>query len=301
MSVNLMRLLALCAAAPALLAACSPAWVSPLERDHPLAGRILDVRAHAYLSPDEAIRRAAAARTVILGEAHDNPDHHRLQAEVLAAMLRAGRRQALAMEQFDREHQAALDGTLRSGERDAERIADAGKFDRRGWNWPDYRPLVELAAAHSLPILAANLSREDARALMRSGRVAEGLKPASAELRARLEHDIVEGHCGVRPPENVLRGMVEAQRARDAQMAATLEGAGEAGAVLIAGAGHARRDRGVPAYLSGAAREQTLAIAFVEVEAGRADPGSEYDGLFDVVWFTPRAAREDPCKNFRLP
>ena len=298
---QIVRRLALCAVAGAALAGCAPAWLSPLEREHPLAGRILDARTGRYASRHDLLQRAAGARFVILGETHDNPDHHRLQAEVLAAMLRAGRAPALAMEQFDREHQAALDQALQRGERDPERIADAGRFNRKGWGWPFYRPLVALAAVNRLPVLAANLSREDARALMRSGRSADGLGPAPAPLRAALERDIVEGHCGRRPPETVLSGMIEAQRGRDALMASVMERAGNAGAVLIAGLGHARRDRGTPVHLSDEARGRLLVIAFIEVESGAADPVSyvrgDAAGSFDLVWFTPRAAREDPCAN----
>jgi uncharacterized iron-regulated protein len=250
--------------------------------------------------PFEAmLERAVQSRLVILGETHDNPEHHRLQARILAAMLQAGRSPALAMEQFDHEHQTALDAARRHGERDPERIADAGRLERKGWSWPDYRPLVELAIANDLPIVAANLSREEARSLARMGRPAEGLGPANSELRARLERDLVEGHCGRRPA--TLAGLIEAQRARDAHMAAALERSGERGAVLIAGAGHARRDRGVPIYLPAAARKQLLVIAFVEVESGRSELGAYAgEGLvasYDVVVFTPRAARVDPCES----
>ncbi|MBS0338131.1 MAG: ChaN family lipoprotein [Proteobacteria bacterium] len=254
-----------------------------------------------FVTREALFERAAAARFVMLGEAHDNPDHHRLQAEVLAALRKAGRSPALAMEQFDREHQAALDAARARGVRDPERIADAGRFDRKGWNWPQYRPLVQEAVAASLPLLAANLSREDARALMKAGRPAAGLAPAPPALRASLEQDIVEGHCGHRPSASVLAGMVEAQRARDAQMAAVLAGTDARGAVLIAGAGHTRHDRGVPAYLPADLRRDVLAIGFLEVEAGRTEPRPEYADLYDLVWFTPRAEREDPCKNLRMP
>jgi uncharacterized iron-regulated protein len=284
-----------------LLFGCATSRLALLGEGHPLVGRVWDVREGREISAEALSARASASRLVILGETHDNPEHHALQARILAAMLQAGRSPALAMEQFDRQHQTALDAARRRGERDPERIADAGRFDRKGWRWADYRPLVELAIANDLPIVAANVSREEARAVARTGRPADGLAPATPELRAALEGDLVEGHCGKRPAPAVLAGMIEAQRARDARMAAALEGSGERGAVLIAGAGHARRDRGAPAYLSGSARGELLAVAFVEIEPGRnelrAYPGETLASSYDLVQFTPRAAREDPCKD----
>ncbi len=284
-----------------LLAACAPVYLSPLERDHPLVGRIWDTRAAAFVTPEDAIERATAARLVLLGEIHDNVDHHRLQERVLAAMLKAGRSPSIAMEQFDREHQPALDAARAQAVRDPERVADAGRFDRKGWNWPLYRPLVARALDANLPLLAANVSREEARAVVRSGHPAAGLAAAAPDLRAALEQDIVNGHCGYRPPSAMLAGMVEAQRARDAGMAAALARADARGAVLIAGAGHVRRDRGAPAYLPADLRDVALAIAFLEVEAGQPAPRPGFANQFDLVWFTPRAERPDPCKNFRLP
>jgi uncharacterized iron-regulated protein len=285
-----------------LISGCAASPPSPSEGPA-LAGRIWDTHSAREVSYDAVLERAALARFLILGETHDNGEHHLHQAEILSAMLRAGRRPVLVMEQFDRENQAALDDALRRGERDPERIADAGRFDRKGWRWPDYRPLVELAIANALPIIAGNVSREEGRAIARSGRPAEGLANAPRELRVALERDIVEGHCGMRPREAVLAGMVEVQRARDARMAAALESAGERGAVLIAGAGHARRDRGAPLYLSAEARSSLLVIAFVEVEPGKTRPDAYADlaARYDLVWFTQRAEREDPCAKLPSP
>ena len=288
-----------------LLTACSTGWNSAARPDFaggaPGDGPILDTRTGGSLSRGDVMRRAIASPFVILGEVHDNAAHHRLQAEILKAMLDAGRLPALAMEQFDLQHQPTLEAARARGERDPERLADAGRFDRKGWRWPDYRPLVELAALNGLALLAANLSRADARALMKSGLPAQGIAVAAQAQRNALEQDIIEGHCGIRPPPAMLSGMVEAQRARDARMAETLRSAGGSGAVLVAGAGHARRDRGVPSYLPAAAREKLLSIGFVEVARDGALPTADYAGIYDLVWYTPRATRDDPCKNLRLP
>ena len=97
--------------------------------------------------------------------------------------------------------------------------------------------------------------------------------------------------------------MSAAQRARDATLGeSVLEGAKDGRAVLIAGAGHVRTDRGAGAWLAQRRPDKRLvAIAFVEVEDG-SDAPADYaarfhaDTLpFDYVWFTPRASNDDPC------
>jgi uncharacterized iron-regulated protein len=130
--------------------------------------------------------------------------------------------------------------------------------------------------------------------------------PAGAE--AALVDELVESHCGHLPKEHAA-GFVTAQRLRDGEMAAQMaSGATPSGAVLIAGNGHVRADRGVPWLL--AAREPTaklFALAFVEVEAGLVTPES-YAALFhakslpvDAVWFTPALDDEDPCAGMKAP
>jgi len=261
-----------------------------------LAGRIWDARAERYIAPEELFQRAAQSRHVLLGETHDNAEHHRLQLRMLEALAGRGETRVLAMEQFDSERQAALDAARATGA-DAERLADAAQFERKGWNWPLYKPLVEFALAHGWPLAGANLSRTDARTVV-ADPMRSGLAPPSPALLAGLERDIVEGHCGAAPPAARLAGMVEAQRARDARMAAVLA-AQRTGTVLIAGIGHVRRDRAVPVYLGSS---DVLSVGFLEVQEGKRAPRDYFDGFatpasFDYAWFTPRAQREDPCKG----
>jgi uncharacterized iron-regulated protein len=98
--------------------------------------------------------------------------------------------------------------------------------------------------------------------------------------------------------------MVLAQRARDSALAESLL-AGADGGVLIAGTGHVRNDRGVPAYLRRRVPDATIAtLAPLEVRAEWTQPSDyarAYGGAlpFDWVWFTPRMDDEDPCARFR--
>ena len=88
------------------LAACAG---QPTLQDHPLTGKIWDPHAAAFVSTDELFQRAARAHHVILGETHDNPEHHRLQRVVLDALAARGGTRRLAMEQLDSEYQTAID------------------------------------------------------------------------------------------------------------------------------------------------------------------------------------------------
>jgi len=262
------------------------------QTEHPLQGRIWDARVQQFITEDALYLRAAAARYVLLGEKHDSEAHHARQLDMLKGLAALGAKPALALEQLDAEYQAALTQAQRAGQTDAEALADAGQLNRKGWRWPMYKDLIAFAAQRQWPLLAANLSRAEARKIA-VGEVAPTLPAATPEQQAALEDDVVQGHCGYRPDPARLAGIVAAQRARDARMAQTLDAEGGP-VVLIAGAGHVRADRAVPRYLAEPAR--ALVIAMVETSAGRSQP-ADYDlAGFDLLWFTVAGPEQpDPC------
>ncbi len=291
----------------------APPWQTRLHADHPLVGVVWDVAAGKPIAPAELARRLSRERFVLLGERHDQPDHHALQAWLVAALAARGRRPVVAFEMFDRSQEEALQRHLAASPRDAAGIGAAVGWERSGWpDWPLYQPIAEAALNAGIPVVSANLGREETRALSRGG--AAALDPALAlrlglaaplpeAQRAAMEAEIVEGHCG-HAPGHVLGAMVEVQRARDAHMAAALRTAAAAhdGAVLIAGNGHLRRDHAVPARLleqdPGA---RAVSVAILEVIPGEDDP-AEYAGTparYDYLWFTPRLDDEDACEKFK--
>ncbi|MEO8134882.1 MAG: ChaN family lipoprotein [Betaproteobacteria bacterium] len=264
---------------------------------------------------DALLRDLASARFILLGEVHDNPEHHRLQADVLRAMVAQGRRPALAMEQLDREFQPAIDAALARPRASADAIATAGGFDRTGWTWDFYAPLLAVATDERLPVLAINLSRNRTRDVARQGFASLGASAVAGlaldrtwapARQAIMDREIADGHCG-KLPAAALPRMVDVQRARDATMADALIGLAGAGAVVIAGAGHVRNDIGIPIYMASRLPGQRLvSVGFVEVDAGRnavsdhvRPPASTMP--FDYVWFTSTADREDPCAGFAMP
>lgn len=258
---------------------------------HALEERIWDVGAGQFISPRQAFERAGASRYVLLGEKHDSAIHHARQLQVLQALTDQGHSPALALEQIDVKHQPALTAAQNTGTTEAEALASAGQLNRDGWRWPMYKALITHAAKHQWPLLAANLSRADARDIA-LGKVAPKLPVLSSTQMTHMEDDVVEGHCGHHPAPQLLARIVAAQRARDLQMAQVLDSV-PGPVVLVAGAGHVRTDRAVPIYLTEPSR--ALAIAFVEVADDQVNPGDYDSAGFDLLWFTAATPRPDAC------
>lgn len=288
-------------------------WESPIGRTQPLAGRIWDIRAAAFVEPRTLVERLAASRWVLLGERHDNPDHHALQARLVRELAAKGRRPAVGFEMFSTDDAPAIARYLVGSAKNAAGLGAAVGWPRSGWpDWRLYEPIAQAALDARLPIVATNLSRAATEALRRNG--LGGLGPVMLRqlkldapppaVRAAIAGVIREAHCG-QTPDAALDRLVDVQWARDARMAEALARAGRRdGAVLIAGAGHVRRDLGVPAHLERHAPGTTIAaVAMLEVEAGAtapADYAARHGGAlpFDYVWFTPRIDDTDPCEKF---
>lgn len=243
---------------------------------------------------------------VLLGEVHDNPIQHSLRLQVLRRAFEAGWRPAIAMEQFDREHQVDIEQARLERPRDAdyliEKAAPEHGKSMNGWNWEYYRPYVALALQYGVPLLAANLSRKDAQKAIELGYSAVfddameqllGLDRQRPELQQAQENEIDAGHCHTLPKE-LLPAMARAQLARDAVMAGVLRDHAAQGAVLLAGDGHARRDMGVPNWFDPTRLARVFTVGFLE----RDDPGRPASA-FDAVVITEGAPRPDQCAKLR--
>lgn len=274
---------------------------------------------HVDTACERAFHAALEADVVLLGELHGHPDHHALQLRWLQAFAATGRLPVLAMEIFDFDDQPALDAAVRAvfesglasrwddgpqwrappseAGAPADALADAVSMADRGWPWKHYRPLVDQALRSGWPIVAINLSADEARRVAVDGydavpRVAEWRETTTVldtpwpDARVERWLDVAyDAHCAMVPREQ-LEGFLRAQRARDLGMALAirraLEQARQAASsggrpVVIATLGreHARRDYAVPAVLEalGMARTQVWALGMDEVSADGALAG----------------------------
>lgn len=171
--------------------------------------RIYDA-AGSPASFEAMIKAAAKVNAVFVGESHNDPLAHFLEAEILKAFHREYRSDGtrctviLSLEMFERDVQTVLDEYL-SG------LITEMHFmnDTRIWgNYPsDYRPLIEFARENSIPVLAANAPRRYVNRVSRLGPQAlADLSPAAKKWLPPLP-------C--RPPSPAYRKKLENLREKE--------------------------------------------------------------------------------------
>ena len=321
-------------------------WTSHKNENNPLVGKIWDVSDKTYLTPFELARKLAIFDYILLGEIHDNPDHHRLQAWLIRNIVYQDRHPAIVMEminldqaQIVADYRKRRNKAWREGYQEAKRkkklrqwrraqaklrrggpSARAEKFgaaigwEKSGWpDWKFYQPIARAAFAEHLPLKAGDPAKTDIRIVSQQGFAALGNareKFLALDLslgpkrQSDLLSEIKSSHCNLLP-EKLIPKMANVQRYRDAVMADQLLNVGiTTGAVLIAGNGHVRQDRGVPWYIQKRdpyATQASLMIIETDEKTSKPDDliAKDPDGkpVADFVWYTPSKKRADPCKG----
>ena len=138
--------------------------ISPLNTLYDF--RIIDSQSEERLNISQLAKRLKQADVVFLGEFHGNHASHLLQAQLQAELFSQRSNQVLTMEQFTTDYQDVLDHYFDEeiGEKLLIKQADAWR------NYTaSYRPLIEFAKHHSLPVYAANAPAGYVRCVGRHG------------------------------------------------------------------------------------------------------------------------------------
>ena len=260
-------------------------WQATELRGHPLVGKIWSRAAAGFVSLDGLAVAIGQADYALLGEVHDNPDAHRLQAWALRQRAASGRSPVVVMEMLDEDQKAVLDrvfgnngspsgsaadrnkagrfavaGTSGAGNKAAKTIDAATLLKQLGWDksgWPDariYRPIFEAVLDTGGRFYPGSAPRRLVREIGKTG--FKGLKPAQikallldqtlpAKQIDELVRELKEGHCNMLP-DQAIPAMVKVQRFRDAKMARVMVDAG-----FSAPAGRQKNDIGKATLIAG--------------------------------------------------
>ena len=280
-------------------------WQAPLLQEHPMAGKIIDLQSQQVISEEELLQSLKETPLVMIGEKHDNKDHHQLENRLLNALLDRPIKPAVIFEMLNEQHKEKI-ATLRSTD-SLPTLKTKLEWKKTGWPWQDYGPLFQLTTQLKAPLIAGNIGRERIQAIYKQE--SDALKDARFDTLPLIEPDVRDtihqhlylDHCELMPKER-LAPMVDIQLAKDASMAsAMLDQRTDSGSILIAGNFHVRKDLSVPLHLE--ERQSQLATAVVMLAEVKKDKYKPTDyGSFeeaDYLWLTPKQNNKDYCEEMR--
>lgn len=266
-----------------------PAWQSSEGLTHAELGHIIDLASGQAISPEQLVQRLAGAPRVLVGEKHDNPDHHALQLWLLRALQGQRVQGSLLLEMLQPEQQPLVDKV--QGQPVPADLPKALAW-QDGWDWQLYGPIVHEALQQRVPLLAANLSPGEMRQAYRQPASLTGERSNAPAVKAALLEQVRTGHCGMLP-ENQLPAMLAVQQQRDRRMAERLQAAPQP-ALLFAGAYHVRKDLGIPLHLADLGATGESKVLLLAEVGERIEPGEA-----DYVWYTAAMPEQDYCAQLR--
>ncbi len=280
----------------------------------PAAWTTLDGVAPRPALAADVLAGMAKKDVVLLGENHDDEDHHRWQAQVLAALHAQRPDMVIGFEMFPRRVQPALDDWV-AGKLTVRQFLEQSQWESV-WKLPAelYLPLFQFARVNRIPMVALNVDQKLIRSIGEKGWDAvpeaerEGVgraapaPPAYREFLLEVYGEHPTGHARngakAKSTDAAFGRFVESQIAWDRAMAEALaraRGRGSAGAtplvVGVMGSGHIRHGHGVPHQLKdlGVKSVGTLLPVGAGVDCKELRPG-----LADAVFAVPEPAKVAP-------
>lgn len=218
---------------------------------------VYDLEHEQLLTDSQALQRLQSARIVLVGEHHNNADHHLAQLQVIQALHRAGRKVAIGMEMFRKDSQQVLDQWT-SGRMEEQQFLEVFN-DNWTFGWKLYRPILAYARDNRIPVVGLNVPRKITLQV-----AYHGFQSLNSEQKGSLEGIV----CDVTPEyRNFIQRaygahghsrmkfeqFCEAQLVWDSVMALNaidyLKQNDERIMVIVAGSGHAHK-LGIPTQLA---------------------------------------------------
>lgn len=197
------------------------------------------------------------ARVVCVGEQHTDPHHHWVQLRVLDELTRCahdGVEWALGFEMFQRPYQATLDDYAAGSIDDRVLLAKTEWRERWRFDWKLYAPMVRMAVARNVALVALNIQTELRKKFSKKG--VDTLTEEESALIPELDLEnaahkawfaaMMSGHPGEDgedgPDQETIDRIYKVQVLWDETMADTaakwIAGADNRRIVILAGNGH---------------------------------------------------------------
>lgn len=142
------------------ISACSNMGVLPADTAALNPAQATPVTATDDSSFSALVNEISSRRVVYIGETHDRYDHHLNQLAVIEHLYRTGVDFAIGTEFFQRPFQQHLDDYIAGDIDEKSLLKRSGYYQNWGYDFRLYRPVVEFARQHGIPLVALNAPSE---------------------------------------------------------------------------------------------------------------------------------------------
>jgi len=115
---------------------------------------------HGTFSTHDVLQRLADKRVILLGEHHDNQEHHRWELQTLAALYGQHPNMVIGFEMFPRRVQPALDRWVRGELSEKEFLKQTDWNTVWSYDAAMYMPIFNFARMNRIPMYAINMDRK---------------------------------------------------------------------------------------------------------------------------------------------
>lgn len=246
---------------------------------------IVDLHSGQKLTPQQLLAKLRDRPRVIVGEKHDNLQHHQIEQWLVESLPRQRTQGSVLMEMITPSQQDkvnAVKDQLKQGKTlTGQQITEQTAW-QKGWKWELYSGVTTAALAGSYPLLSANLDRSEIKKFYQHPLAVTGALSTQPSVREVIAKTIEESHGGKLEPKQA-EAMLAIQQQRDRRMAESLLAA-PTPALLIVGGYHANRALGVPLHVEDIAPMTELTVVMLAEEGVKVDKSNA-----DFVWYTRKA------------
>ncbi|MCH9814765.1 MAG: ChaN family lipoprotein [Epsilonproteobacteria bacterium] len=117
----------------------------------------------------EIIETIKDTKVIFAGESHDKFSHHLNQLRIIQLLHQKGQKVAIGMEMFQRKFQTVIDDYLHDKISLKTFLKQSQYYQRWGFDYNLYRPIIDFAKQNHIPIIALNLERELTKKISKGG------------------------------------------------------------------------------------------------------------------------------------
>jgi len=129
----------------------------------------------------EVIDDVSDTKIIYVGEQHTNFSHHIVQLNVIKGVYKSYKKVSIGMEMFQRKFQPILDRYINGEITEKEFLKKTEYFKRWGYDYNLYKPILDFAKKHKIPVIALNIETEILKKVSK-----EGLESLTLEEREKI-------------------------------------------------------------------------------------------------------------------